>query len=153
MFQAWKQEKLTAGLVDEAQALSDKLASAKPYVLDSFAATARVWAAKSLAAGQNLYDLHDLTPAAAHRYVTATQTKIAALRKAQDYDMSDGASVWLHTARGVTEPRIAVVVTEIWRQILTAGPNAESMAQDLLDDAGLTVEDGRRAPKGFGIEA
>ena len=149
MFNAWKQEKTTAALVDEAQAIADKLGSAKPHVLDSFAATAEFWAATYLAEGQDLYALLDLPPAKAARFATSVATKIAALRKAREYDSSDGLSVWLHTARAVSEPRILPAVTDIWRLLTKAGPNASSMAEDLLQDAGLPFVGLGRTPKGI----
>lgn len=152
MFSTWKQEKAVATLVDEAQALSDKLSSAKPHILDSHAAAAQFWAARYLAAGQDLHDLIDWKPAAVARFAATAQTRIAALRKQRDYDSSDGLAIWLHTARAVTEPRIAPAVREIWQQILAAGPNADAMAHDLLQDAGLPVDQGRRIPKGFSVE-
>jgi len=151
MFGTWKQEKATANLVDEAQALSDKLAKAKPHILESHAAAAQFWAASYLAAGQNLYDLTDWTPAAVARFASTAKTRIEALRKKRAYDSSDGLAIWLHTARAVTELRIAPAVREIWQQILNAGPNADSMALDLLQDAGLPLDQGRRVPKGFGV--
>ena len=151
MFSTWKQEKATITLVDEAQALSDKLSDGKPHFLDSHAAAAQFWAATYLATGQNLYDLTLWTPAAVARFASTAQTKVAALRKKREYDSSDGLAVWLHTARAVTEPRILPAVREIWQQILNAGPNAEAMAHDLLSDAGLPIEDGRRVPVGLGI--
>ena len=40
MFDTWKKEKATAALVDEAQALADKLSQAKPHIVDSHAAAA-----------------------------------------------------------------------------------------------------------------
>ena len=149
MFNAWKQEKATAALVDEAQALADKLAAAKPHIVDSFAATAQFWAVFHLAAGQDLHELSDWAPQAVTRFTTATQTKIAALRKKRDYDSSDGLAVWLHTARAVTEPRVAPPVARIWQQLMAAGPNVDAMVQDLLQDAGLPLETPRRAPTGF----
>lgn len=152
MFNAWKQEKATAAFVDEAHALSNKLAERKPHILDSHAATAEFWAASYLVEGQNLHDMMDWTPKALERFVSKSQTRIAALRKAREYDSSDGLTVWLHTARAVSEPRIVPHVRDIWRQILDAGPNVETMAQDLLQDAGLPIDGDRRAPKGFGAE-
>ncbi|MES2435766.1 MAG: hypothetical protein V4586_18300 [Pseudomonadota bacterium] len=149
MFNAWKEEKATASLVDEAQALSDKLAQAKPHIVDSHAAAARFWAASYLAAGQNLQDLIDWPAASVTRFTKAAQTKITAMRKKREYDSSDGLAIWLHTARAVTEPRIAPAVRAIWRQLLAVGPNADAMAQDLLQDAGLPLDEGRRIPKGF----
>lgn len=58
MFSTWKQEKTTASRVDEARALSDKLAEAKPHIVDRYAAAAQFWAASYLASGQNLHDLN-----------------------------------------------------------------------------------------------
>jgi len=150
MFSTWKQEKETAALVDAAQALADKLAAAKPHVVDSHAAAARFWAGSYCADGQYLNDLADWTPAAIARFAKATQAKIVVLRKNRDYDSSDGLAIWLHTARAVTEPRIAPAVREIWQQLINVGPNADEMALDLLQDAGLPADQGRRIPKGFG---
>ena len=152
MFNAWKQEKAIAALVEEANALSNKLAEAKPHVLDSNAAFAWFWAASYFSEGQNLHDLINWTPKAVGRFVAKTQTKIDALRKAREYDSSDGLTVWLHTARAVSEPRIAPDVRDIWRQIVNTGPNAESMAHDLLQDADLPVDGDRSAPEGFGTQ-
>ena len=149
MFSAWKQEKETAALVDAAQALCDKLAEAKPHVVDSHAAAARFWAGSYRADGQNLNDLTGWTPREIARFVKATQAKIAVLRKKREYDSSDGLAIWLHTARAVTEPRIAPAVREIWQHIINAGPNADDMALDRLHDAGLSADQGRRIPKGF----
>lgn len=152
MFNEWKQEKATAALVDAAQAVAVKLAEAKLHVLDSHAAAARFWAATYLASGQNLYEMVTWTPAAATRFAKAAQSRIAALRKVREYDSSDGLAIWLHTARAVTEPRIVPAVRDIWHQILNAGPNADAMADELSQDAGLSGDSGRRAPSGFGIE-
>jgi hypothetical protein len=152
MFNAWKQEKATAALVDEAQALAERLAQAKPHFVESQAAAAQFWAAFYLATGQNLYDLTDWTHTAVNRFTSAAQTRIAAMRKKREYDSSDGLAIWLHTARAVTEPRIAPPVRDIWTAILNAGPNADSMADDLLQDADLPMGSGRRAPKGFDVD-
>ena len=38
---------------------------------------------------------------------------------------------------------------EIWRQLSQVGPNADAMADDLLQDAGLPVVSNRSVPKGF----
>ena len=149
MFNAWKQEKATAALVGDAQAVADRLASAKRHVVDSCAATAWFWAASLQAEGQDPYAIASWSPAAVTRFVTATQTRIAALRKAREYDLSDGLSVWLHTARAVTEPRITRPVQDIWQMILGAGPNADTMATDLMADAGLPAVLVRQAPTGF----
>ena len=151
MFSTWKQEKSTAALVDEAQTLADKLAVAKPHILDSHAAATQFWAAAYLADTQNLHDMILWKPAALHRFANAVQTRIAVLRKQRDYDSSDGLTVWLHTARALTEPRIMPAVREIWQHILNAGSNADSMARDLIHEAGLVSGQTRRAPKGFGV--
>lgn len=151
MFNAWKQEKATAALVDEARALAEKLSGTKPHIVDAHLAAARLWAASYLATGQDLFNLTDWTPAAAAPFVTAAQSRIVTLRKKREYDSSDGLAIWLHTARAVAEPRIAPAVRDIWQQLLDAGPNADSMARDLLQDAGLPVDEDRRVPKGFGI--
>jgi hypothetical protein len=70
VFNAWKQEKATAAFVDEAHALSNKLAERKPHILDSHAATAEFWAASYLVEGQNLHDMMDWTPKALERFVS-----------------------------------------------------------------------------------
>ena len=85
------------------------------------------------------------------RFLNATQTRIAALRKARDYDLSDGLTIWLHTARAVTEPRLLPPVREIWQQVRDAGPNATGMLQDLLQAEGLPDAPLGRMPDGFGI--
>ena len=149
MFNTWQQEKATAALVGDAQAVADRLASAKRHVVDSCAATAWFWAASLQAEGHDPYAIANWPPAQAARFVTATQTRIAALRKARDYDLSDGLAVWLHTARTVTEPRIARPVHDIWQMILSAGPNADTMATDLMAEAGLPAVLVRQAPTGF----
>lgn len=153
MFKSWKQEKAIEALIDEAQALADKLASAKPHILESHAAAMQVWAASYLADGHSLQDLTNWKPASVTRFVATVQTRIAALRKNREYDSSDGLAIWLHTARAVSEPRIAPAARDIWRHILRAGPNADAMAQDIMHDAGLTGTDGRRVPLGFGSDA
>lgn len=152
MFSNWKQEKATSTLIDEAQALSAKLASAKPHFLDSHAAAAQFWAASHLSNGLNLHELVDWKPADVARFAAAAGTKIAALRKQREYASSDGLAIWLHTARAVTEPRIAPAVRDIWRQLSQAGLNADAMAEDLLQDAGLQMDHSRRVPKGFRVE-
>lgn len=149
MFSNWKQEKATTALVDAAQALADKLAATKPHILDSHAATAQFWAAFHLSQGQSLHDLMDWKPAAVARFAATTETKIAALRKQRHYDISDGLAIWLHTARAVTEPRVAPAVRGIWHHLLQAGPNAASMAEDMLQEAGLEIDHSLRVPKGF----
>lgn len=149
MFSAWQQEKETAALVNDAQAVADKLASAKTHVVDSFAATAWFWAASLKAEGQDVHSIASWPPASVARFVSTTQTRIAVLRKKRDYDLSDGLAVWLHTARAVTEPCILPPVREIWQMILDAGPNAEGMANDFAAEAGLLVQPIRQAPIGF----
>lgn len=152
MFSDWKQEKAITALVDEAQALADKLEGTKPHIRDSHAAATRFWELSYLADGQDLHDLVHWKPAAVARFVSAAGTRIAALRKARAYDSSDGLTVWLHTARAVTEPRIAPAVRVIWQQILAAGPNTDAMTTDLLIEAGLQGDPTRRAPRGFDDE-
>lgn len=149
MFNDWKQEKATTALIDEAQAVADKLAGAKPHFVDSYAATARFWAASYLALGTDLQALSVWKPAEVVRFAKSAQVKIAALRKQREYDSSDGLAVWLHTARAVTEPRISPAVREIWQHITNAGPNADAMAEDIMADAGLADDGVRRIPKGF----
>ena len=148
MFQDWKKEKATTALIDEAQALADKLDGTKPHFLDSQAAYAQLWAATLLTEGQDVHDLA-LWPAAQRtKFIKATQSRISALRKARDYDSSDGLAIWLHSARAVAEPRIAPAVRAIWQHLLAAGPNAAPMAEDLLRDAGLAITS-LRCPAGF----
>jgi hypothetical protein len=153
MFHAWKQEKAIAALVEEAQALAEKLSDTKPHIVDSYAAYAQLWAATYLAEGKDLHDLSHWPSAAVTKFVSATQTKIAALRKKRDYDSSDGLAIWLHTARAVKEQRIAPAVCEIWQHLLAAGPNADAMTQDLLQDAELPAAQRPRVPKGFDTKA
>jgi hypothetical protein len=149
MFSNWQQEKATAALVEQARALADRLAAAKPHVIDSHAAAARFWAASYLATGVTLTELANWNATAAARFASATEVKIAALRKQRDYDSSDGLAVWLHTARAVSEPRIAPAVRDIWQQLLRAGPNADAMTEDMLQDAGLPMDTSGCAPAGF----
>ncbi|CAN1563126.1 hypothetical protein MCELHM10_02759 [Paracoccaceae bacterium] len=149
MFNAWQQEKATEALVADAQAMADRLASAKRHVVDSYAATAWFWAASLQAEGQDLYAIASWPRAAIARFVTTTQTRIAALRKKRDYDLSDGLAVWLHTARALQEPRIARPVHDIWQMLLDAGPNADTMATDLMAEAGLPAVLVRKAPTGL----
>lgn len=137
MFKNWQQEKATAALIDEAQALADKLASAKPHILDSASAFAQFWAASYLENGQDLHEMLVWKPAAIMRFASTAEAKIAALRKSRDYDSSDGLTIWLHTARAISQPRIAPAVRDIWRLLMLAGPDAGTMADDLLQDAGL----------------
>lgn len=146
MFSAWKQEKAIAALVDEAQAVADRLAQAKPHVVDGQAAAAWFWAATFRAAGQDVTRMADWPAPVLARFVTATQTRIAALRKARDYESSDGLALWLHSARALTEPRIAPPVRDIWQAVAGAGQNADAMAADLMREAGLSVERIRCAP-------
>ncbi len=152
MFSAWKTEKATAALVDEAQAVADRLAGAKPHVVDGYAAAARLWEASYLADGQDLNGLAAWPAARVAKFMTAAQTRIAALRKKREYESSDGLAVWLHTARAVAEPRIAPAVRAIWGTLMAAGPNADSMAAEWIAEAGLAVDPGRRAPEGFAPE-
>jgi hypothetical protein len=149
MFSNWQQEKAIVALVDAAQAVSDKLAAAKPHVIDSHAATVQFWAAFHLSEGRNLYDLAQWQPTAIARFAAAADAKITALRKQRMYDSSDGLAIWLHTARAVAEPRIAPAVRDIWRHLSQAGTNADAMAKDLLQDAGLPIDHIRQVPKGF----
>ena len=149
MFNAWQQEKATEALVDEARAVADRLAAAKRHVVDSYAANAWFWAASLQANGQDPYAIASWPPNAVARFVTTTQTRIDALRKKRDYDLSDGLAVWLHTARAVKEPRIAGPVQDIWQMMLNAGPNADTMATELMAEAGLPAVLVRRAPAGI----
>ena len=149
MFNAWKQEKATAALIEAAQDLSDKLAEAKPHFVESHAAMARFWAGHMLSQGQDLMTLADWPAAARSKFISSTQTKIAALRKARAYDSSDGLAIWLHSARALGEPCIIPAVREIWQHLAQAGQNADAMALDLLQDAGLPPDQGRCIPKGF----
>ena len=93
------------------------------------------------------------TPAALARFIKVSQSRIAVLRKAREYSRSDGLAIWLHTARAVTEPRIAPPVRAIWQRLTEAGPNAVGLAEDLLRDAGLPVDGRLLVPAGFEPEA
>ncbi len=149
MFKNWKEEKATTALVDEAQILADKLATAKPHILDSQTAYAQFWAASHLLKGQDLRDMLLWKPAVLARFIATTETKIASLRKQRDYESSDGLTIWLHTARALKEPRILPAVREIWKHIMAAGPNGDTMADDLFQDAGLPPWRNRDVPQGF----
>lgn len=149
MFKSWQQEKATTALIDEAQALTGKLASAKPHWLDSHAAFAEFWRQSHLALGQDLQELHLWKPTSIARFIKATEAKVAALRKQREYESSDGLTIWLHTARAVTEPRLVPAVRDLWQLLMKAGPNADAMAEELLQDAGLPAEQNRRIPTGF----
>lgn len=149
MFNAWKEEKAIAALVDAARDMADRLVSAKPHVCDAHAAAARFWQAAYLAEGQDLTRIAQWPPAAVTRFVTAATGRIAALRKSRDYDKSDGLTVWLHTARALGEPRIAPPVRDIWQLLADAGPNADAMAAEMIADAGLTLPAAPPVPQGF----
>lgn len=148
-FGNWQKEKALKALVDEAQAVADRLAGGKPHAVEQHAAAAQYWAVVYQGDGQDLTGLTGWKPAEITRFIRATQTKIAALRKARDYVSSDGLAVWLHTARAVQEPRITPAVREIWAHLSAAGQNVESMLADLLEDAGLPGVEARRVPNGF----
>lgn len=150
MFSAWKVEKAVQALVDEAQALVDRLEGAKPHVLDAYAATGRYWRAVYLADGLRLDEIGSWKTADVTRFAKATEGRIAALRKARDYEKGDVLAIWLHTARGVTEPRVKPPVLALWQLLLTAGPNADSMAAEMIAEAGLPPDAGRSIPAGFG---
>ncbi|MFN4156502.1 MAG: hypothetical protein ACK4HF_17800 [Paracoccaceae bacterium] len=151
-FGNWQKEKAIKALVDEAQAVADRLAGGKPHAVEQHAAAAQFWAAVYLGDGLDLTTLATWKAAELARFIRAAQTKIAALRKARDYVSSDGLAVWLHTARAVQEPRIAPPVREIWVHLSAAGQNVEAMLADLLEDAGMAGVQGRRVPEGFGGE-
>lgn len=149
MFSNWQQEKAKTALVDEAQALADKLAAAKRHHVDEQAAAARYWVAVYLNRGLNLQEISLWPPAEAERFAKAAAKDIAALRKKREYGQSDGLTVWLHTARALAEPRILPPAKEIWRQLSGAGPNAESMAEEMMQDAGLPLGQHGAIPAGF----
>lgn len=149
MFSAWKAEKAKAALVDEAQALADRLETAKPHILDGYAAAAWFWDVAYLAKGTDLHSLDTWQSPAVDRFISAAQTRITSLRKTRDYDSSDGLSIWLHTARAVAEPRIAPAVRAIWQSLAAAGPNAAPLAADLIAQAGLTGAPRLSTPAGF----
>lgn len=150
MFGTWKVEKAVTALVDEAQALADKLAGAKPHFVDSHAAWAQVWAVSYQAEGHDLTTILTWTPTQAARFAKSAATKIAAYRKAREYERSDGLTIWLHTARAVSEPRILPPVRAIWHILAKAGPNAPSMTGEALADAGMTWDGVWRIPVGLG---
>lgn len=149
-FGNWQKEKAIQALVDEAQAVADRLSSGKPHAVEQHAAAAQFWAQVYLGEGVDLTTLGTWKAAEVARFVRGAQTKIAALRKARDYVSSDGMAAWLHTARAVTEPRIAPPVREIWVHLSAAGQNVEAMLADLLEDAGMPEAAGRLVPEGFG---
>ncbi len=152
MFGNWKVEKAVQALVDEAQALADKLEGAKPHFVESYLAEAMVWVVIYQAEGVDLRQIAGWKPEVAAKFAKAAAAKIAVLRKARDYGPSDGLTVWLHTARSVSEPRMVPAVRAIWRELMKAGPNADGRAVDLLAEAGLTGDVRRFVPKGYESE-
>jgi hypothetical protein len=150
MFGTWKAEKAVVALVDEAQALADKLVGAKPHFVDAYAAWAQVWAVQHLVEGQDLAKVLSWKPAEAARFAKSAATRIAAYRKAREYERSDGLTIWMHTARAVSEPRILPPLRSIWRALDLAGPNAATMADEALEEAGLPVGAARVVPVGLG---
>ena len=149
MFSTWKAEKAVQALVDEAQALADKLVGAKPHFVEAYAAWAQVWAVRHRAEGQDLGAVLTWKPAEAARFAKAAATRIAAFRKAREYEQSDGLTIWMHTARAVSEPRILPPVRAIWAALGRAGPNAASMAAEALAEAGLPSDGVRAVPLGL----
>jgi hypothetical protein len=137
MFGTWKAEKAITALVDEAQAMADKLAAARQHQVEACAVAAQVWAVRHLVEGQDLGGMLGWTPEVAARFARQAATRIAALRKARDYDPADGLTVWLHTARAVSEPRILSAVGDIWQRLGQAGPNVAARTEDALAEAGL----------------
>ncbi len=152
MFGTWKAEKAVVALVDEAQALADKLAVAKPHFVDAYAAWAQVWAVEHRGEGTDLAGVLGWKPVDAARFAKSAATRIAALRKARDYERSDGLTVWMHTARAVSEPRILPPLRAIWVRLDLAGPNAATMAEEALAEAGLPLGSARVVPVGLGAE-
>lgn len=152
MFKNWQKEKATTALIDAAEDLAEKLETAKPHVRDSHVAFAQFWAAAYLVKGQDLDGISLWKPTAIARFIKATEAQIADLRKQREYDSSDGLAVWLHTARAITEPRLAPAVQDIWRLLVGVGPNADAMVDDLLQDADLPPRQPRRIPRGFNTD-
>ena len=152
MFGTWKAEKAVQALVDEAQALADKLVGAKPHFVDAYAAWAQVWAVQHRAEGLDLAGVLGWKPAEAARFAKAAATRIAAFRKAREYERSDGLTIWMHTARAVSEPRLLPPVRAIWAALDLAGPNVATMAEEALAEAGLSVGAARVVPVGL-VEA
>jgi hypothetical protein len=150
MFGTWKAEKAVQALVDEAQGLADKLAGAKPHFVDAYAAWAQVWAVEHLAEGRDLAAVLTWKPAEAARFAKQAETRIAAYRKAREYERSNGLTIWMHTARAVGEPRVLPPVRAIWLALAQAGPNAPSMADEALAEAGLPPSAAWIVPMGLG---
>ena len=152
-FGGWQKEKAVKALIDEAQAIADRLASAKPHAREMHAAAVQFWAVSCLGEGQDLAALASWKPAAVAQFIRSAQTRIAALRKARDYTSSDGLAVWLHVARSLSEPRLTPPLREIWAHLAATGQNVEAMLADLLLDAGLPPAAGpRRMPPQFAPE-
>jgi hypothetical protein len=139
-FGDWKLEKSVQALIDEAQAMADRLESGKAHVIESYASFAQVWAVTFYGDGQDLRGMAGWSAVELKRFITTIQSKIAALRKQRLYDSSDGLAVWLHTARAVSQPRIVPAVGEIWRLLQSGGSNATAMTEDILQDAGLPTD-------------
>ncbi len=152
MFGTWKAEKAVQALVDEAQALADKMAGAKPHFVDAYAAWAQVWAVQHQGEGQDLAGVLGWKHAEAARFAKAAATRIAALRKAREYERSDGLTIWMHTARAVSEPRLLPPVRAIWARLAEAGPNVPTMTEEALVEAGLPTGGARCVPLGLGEE-
>ena len=49
----------------------------------------------------------------------------------------------------MTESRVAPAARDIWQHLMEEGPNADAMALELIQDAGLPPDMGRRVPAGF----
>lgn len=148
-FGDWKLEKGVLALISGAQDVADRLASAKPHVVDSYAAYAQFWAVVHLNGGHDLREVAAWKPVEVKRFVAASQAKIEILRKARDYDSSDGLAVWLHTARAVFEPRIRPAAAQIWRLLTAQSANIDAMVADMLADADLPRDHPRLLPKGY----
>jgi hypothetical protein len=149
MFNDWKAEKAIEALVTEAQDLADKLATTKPHFRDSYATQVQVWAAIHHAKGEDLYALMDWKPAAITSFAKSAAREFAALRKAREYERSDGLNVWLQTARALTQPRIMAPAKAIWEALAEAGLNVPTMVEEVLEEQGLTASPFGPVPKGF----
>ncbi|MES2968212.1 MAG: hypothetical protein V4804_05655 [Pseudomonadota bacterium] len=152
MFKGWLEEKATKALIDEADALFEKLRDGKRHVVDNHAAAAMFWAAVYGEKGRDLYAMSGWPAKEVASFAREAGTRIKDLRKGRDYDSADGLTIWLHTARGIIEPQVAPSARSIWVALARATSDAVSMADEMVADAGLAGPCLLRAPAGFAPE-
>ena len=77
-FGNWQIEKAVKALVDEAQAVADRLGGGKPHAVEQHAAAAQFWAAVYLPEGVDLTTLASWKPAEVARFIRAAQRSMRA---------------------------------------------------------------------------